>query len=270
MKHAVRKSPAPSQPTFGWAATLLLALSACSQATNPSVDAVVEDTAPPLDADASAPGDASDGRSTSPDARKTDAAPSQADAADATSIRADAVVADAVAAGDDLAPDTSQDAAPEAASTRADAVAPDRDRSRSDATVQADTSPRADAVSADTQVEDPDVEALPCQLSGPATLVHLTPLELKTILDGSDDPYLINVKGTSIANIPGTDAVLANDIPGIEALVGGNLCADIILYCRSGNASQTVGNQLIAKGYLRVRDLEGGIIAWTAAGYPTE
>jgi hypothetical protein len=126
-------------------------------------------------------------------------------------------------------------------------------------------------VIADALDQDHDAGALPCQTAtAPATLEHLTPLELKTILDGSDDPYLINVKGTSIPNSPGNDAVLASDVPGIEALVEGNLCADIILYCRSGNTSQTVGEQLIAKGYLRVRDLEGGITTWTAAGYPTE
>ena len=143
-------------------------------------------------------------------------------------------------------------------------------RRRADATALRDASPPADAVAADTLVEDPAVEVLPCQVTEPVTLVHLTPLELRTILDSSEDPYLINVKGTSIANIPGTDAVLVNDVPGIEALVGGDLCADIILYCRSGNTSQTVGNELIANGYLHVRDLEGGITAWTAAGYPTE
>jgi rhodanese-related sulfurtransferase len=131
-----------------------------------------------------------------------------------------------------------------------------------------------DAVPAKTDTSLPDTRA---DTAGPdnATcaqepFVHLTPLELKTLLDGGEDPFLINVKGSSIKNIPGTDAVLASDVPGIEALVKNDLCANIVLYCRSGATSQTVGSQLIAKGYRRVRDLAGGITAWEAAGYPTE
>jgi rhodanese-related sulfurtransferase len=105
--------------------------------------------------------------------------------------------------------------------------------------------------------------------AGPAVLGHLTPLALKTLLDDGEDPFLINVKGAAIGQIPGTDAVLVGDLPGIEALVGGDLCANLVLYCQSGNTSQTVGAQLIAKGYRRVRDLAGGMTAWKAAGYPT-
>lgn len=286
MKHAIRKPLALSLLSVGWAATLLLALSGCDRATGNALDAIGDDSAASPKADAAAPGDASDGSSPLADARGTDSAASQADAGDANVVRADAVAPDAApVSADAVAPDTApipadaagekpvsgggNDAAREAVSDRAEALASDGARRRADAAALRDASP--EAVAADTLVEDPDAEVLPCQaVVGPATLGHLTPLELKTILDGSEDPYLINVKGPSIANIPGTDAVLVDDVPGIEALVGGDLCADIILYCRSGNTSQTVGNQLIAKGYLRVRDLEGGITAWTAAGYPTE
>jgi rhodanese-related sulfurtransferase len=206
---------------------------------------------------------------------------------DSTSVRADAVAPDtARSPADAVAPDTARpfadadgletipvptgDAAAEAISVRADVVASDRGGPRADVTARGDTAPRADVAVRDALVEAPDAEAPPCQVAGPATLVRLTPLELKTILASSEDPYLINVKGTSIANIPGTDAVLANDVPGIEKLVGGDLCANIILYCRSGVTSQSVASQLIAKGYQRIRDLEGGIGAWTDAGYPTE
>ncbi len=98
---------------------------------------------------------------------------------------------------------------------------------------------------------------------------HLSPQELKTLLDGGEDPFLINVKGTSIKNIPGTDAVIANDAAGVEDFVKRDLCANIVLYCRSGGTSQSVGSQLVAAGYKHVRDLAGGITAWQEAGYPT-
>jgi rhodanese-related sulfurtransferase len=32
--------------------------------------------------------------------------------------------------------------------------------------------------------------------------------------------------------------------------------------------SQSAGNELVKRGYLRVRDLNGGMQAWQAAGYP--
>jgi rhodanese-related sulfurtransferase len=274
MKHAIRRSPALSLLSLGWPAALLLALGGCDAATSDSVDALVDDAAAPAKTDAAVPKVTSDGPSPAADARGTDATQSRTDAVDVTVVRADAVAPDAdriSADALDTVPDSGKDARPEAAAGRTDAVASDSARPRADVATVADTSPRGDAVVPDTLVEDPDAETLPCQASvEPVTMGRLTAQELKAILDGPEDPYLINVKGTSIANIPGTDAVLVSDVPGIEELVGGNLCADIILYCRSGNTSQMVGAELIAKGYLKVRDLEGGIGAWTAAGYPTE
>ena len=57
-------------------------------------------------------------------------------------------------------------------------------------------------------------------------------------------------------------------VTAIEGLVNRNLCADIVIYCVSGGTRQRVGSALIALGYLRVRDLQGGITAWQAAGFP--
>jgi len=140
-----------------------------------------------------------------------------------------------------------------------------------DAQIAMDTAgldaPDAAPARADALVTDNGAD---CGLDGgTATLVRLSPLELKTLLDGVENPFLINVKGEAIGKIPGTDAVLVSDLPGIETLVGGDLCANIILYCQSGNTSQAVAAQLIAKGYRRIRDLTGGISAWKTAGYPT-
>jgi rhodanese-related sulfurtransferase len=188
-----------------------------------------------------------DTKPAAPDAAsgKTDAAVPDAIVAapDTTSVTPDTAISDAIAAW----PDASS-AVPDAAASKTDGVVADA---------------ASDGISDSTSASP---ETATCAQE---TFKHLSPLELKTLLDGGEDPYLINVKGTSISSIPGTDAVLADDIPGIEALVKHDPCANIVIYCRSGGISQSVGTQLIAKGYRRVRDLAGGIIAWSAAGYPT-
>jgi rhodanese-related sulfurtransferase len=46
--------------------------------------------------------------------------------------------------------------------------------------------------------------------------------------------------------------------------------ARIVVYCRSGNMSATATQTLIGLGFTNVMDLEGGFIAWEAAGYLIE
>lgn len=43
----------------------------------------------------------------------------------------------------------------------------------------------------------------------------------------------------------------------------------IVLYCRTGNRSAQAADLLEGAGYSDIRDL-GGILDWTAAGYPVE
>lgn len=42
----------------------------------------------------------------------------------------------------------------------------------------------------------------------------------------------------------------------------------ILVYCRTGHRSITASNLLVAAGYSDVYNMEGGITAWTGAGYP--
>jgi rhodanese-related sulfurtransferase len=255
----------PSLFTRVLAASCLLVITGCGASGKNSGDTIADAAAHPS-ADAKEPSLVSDAP-----ANKDVEAPLNKDAPlakdttpavtppDATQPRTDLVIPDANA-GREAAPlPTDTMANVDGAPTRVDTIV------RNDATL------RADALAPDSGVKEPDAEALACNIVTPTPpLGHLTPAQLKSILDSSEDVYLINVKGSSIANIPGTDAVLASDVPGIEALVGKKLCANIIIYCRSGVTSQSVGDQLVAKGYQHVRDLSGGINAWTAAGYATE
>ena len=44
----------------------------------------------------------------------------------------------------------------------------------------------------------------------------------------------------------------------------------IVLYCRSGRMSTIAAEALVALGYTRVFELNGGMVAWEQAGLPLE
>jgi rhodanese-related sulfurtransferase len=43
----------------------------------------------------------------------------------------------------------------------------------------------------------------------------------------------------------------------------------VVVICRSGNRSQTAATLLAQAGYSNVSNLQGGMIAWRSAGFPT-
>lgn len=46
--------------------------------------------------------------------------------------------------------------------------------------------------------------------------------------------------------------------------------AKYIVYCRTQNRSQVVGNYMISKGFKEVYKMQDGITGWVANGFPTE
>jgi rhodanese-related sulfurtransferase len=46
--------------------------------------------------------------------------------------------------------------------------------------------------------------------------------------------------------------------------------AELVLVCRSGGRSARAAAQLARKGFTRVMNMRGGMIAWNAAGLPVE
>jgi len=100
---------------------------------------------------------------------------------------------------------------------------------------------------------------------GSYTLVTVSELREMLVLK---DFQLVNVHVPYYAEIEGTDLFIPYDeiekqldkLPGKEAR--------IVLYCRSGSMSKQAAHVLVALGYTNVYDVEGGMIAWEAAGFP--
>jgi rhodanese-related sulfurtransferase len=104
--------------------------------------------------------------------------------------------------------------------------------------------------------------------TGWTTLQRLSPAQASDLIAAAN-PIVINVHIPYAGDIPGTDVDIPyNNVDAIEAYLNYDHCADILLVCESGGMSQSAGNELIKRGYLRVRDIAGGMAAWVAAGYP--
>jgi rhodanese-related sulfurtransferase len=103
--------------------------------------------------------------------------------------------------------------------------------------------------------------------SGWTALKRLSATELASLL-ATSDPIVINVHIPYAGDIPGTDTSIPyNNVDAIEAYLHDDHCADVVLICLTGGMSLSAGNDLVKRGYLRVRDLNGGLQAWEAAGY---
>jgi molybdopterin/thiamine biosynthesis adenylyltransferase/rhodanese-related sulfurtransferase/molybdopterin converting factor small subunit len=98
----------------------------------------------------------------------------------------------------------------------------------------------------------------------PNTIPEITATELKEKLDRGDDFVLVDVREPyeyAIARIPRARLVPLGQV----AERAGELDRDkeIVLHCRSGKRSADALNQLRAQGFTRLKNLRGGILAWS-------
>lgn len=117
-----------------------------------------------------------------------------------------------------------------------------------------------------------DLEAATTDAPSPSAtvgdrVVLLAPREFAEYLDENPTVPLVNVHVPYEGHLAGTDDFVAFDeITGWDGLPE-DRSAPIALYCRSGNMSAQAAQTLGAMGYEEVIELEGGMNAWTAAGY---
>ena len=70
------------------------------------------------------------------------------------------------------------------------------------------------------------------------------------------------------AHIPGATLIPLGELEArVSEVPAGQ---QVLVYCRSGNRSQTGREILLKAGFTQVTSMAGGIREWSAAGYPTE
>ena len=90
------------------------------------------------------------------------------------------------------------------------------------------------------------------------------------MLDAKDF-VLINTHAPYGVEIAGTDDHIPMDSDGAWlARYPGDRDAKIVLYCRSGRWSTLAARELVKAGYRDIWHLDGGMVAWEAAGLPLQ
>ncbi|HEY3990162.1 MAG TPA: rhodanese-like domain-containing protein [Acidobacteriaceae bacterium] len=95
--------------------------------------------------------------------------------------------------------------------------------------------------------------------------LEVVPHELKTILAGQDQPFLLDVREpweTNAVGFPGAHAMPMGEVP---ARAHQELDPDgrIVVICHHGVRSLNVANWLRNQGFEQAQSLRGGIDAWS-------
>jgi len=114
---------------------------------------------------------------------------------------------------------------------------------------------------ADTPTTAADVASLPEQIS----------VQTVNEVKDRDDVFVIDVREQweyDEGHIPGITLIPMGDIPtSLDELPRDK---EILLTCRSGNRSGQMLNLLKQEGFTNVHNMQGGILAWEAAGFEVE
>lgn len=99
------------------------------------------------------------------------------------------------------------------------------------------------------------------------TYTSVSPRELERMLSAKDF-VLVNVHVPYEGELEGTDAFIPYDqVVNRLSELPARRDAKIVLYCRSGRMSTEAARTLVGLGFTNLWELDGGMIAWEAAGY---
>ena len=99
---------------------------------------------------------------------------------------------------------------------------------------------------------------------------NIVPEELASMLEFKNF-QLIDTHIPEQQHIPQTDAFIPfNEIVDRASELPEDKNETIVLYCRSGDMSETAAEELIELGYKNVYNLSGGVNDWKASGYSVE
>jgi adenylyltransferase/sulfurtransferase len=120
-----------------------------------------------------------------------------------------------------------------------------------------------------TSVENPETTASTTCDFTPEHMQSITTSELCTILNGTFDGVLIDVREPdeyAAAHIEGSRLIPLKTLP--THLVGLPATREILVHCKSGGRSARAVQLLLDHGFTAVKNVTGGIDAWIAEGHP--
>ena len=104
--------------------------------------------------------------------------------------------------------------------------------------------------------------------TAPAGAALLVPAAFAGVVD-DERTFVINVHVPDEGSIEGTDAAIPFDrVEAQRADLPADRDTPLAVYCRSGSMSAEAVAALTDLGYTDIVDLDGGMQAWTAAGFP--
>lgn len=108
--------------------------------------------------------------------------------------------------------------------------------------------------------------------TSPLGIPEITATELKERLDGGASPVLVDVREPhewEIASLESHGAILRPMDDVYDWRDDLDPAAETVVYCRTGNRSGWIVRDLIQAGFTDVRNLRGGLHAWSAEVDPS-
>jgi rhodanese-related sulfurtransferase len=99
---------------------------------------------------------------------------------------------------------------------------------------------------------------------------EVTPRDYLALAAAGDAPFLLDVRETwevALASVPGAVHIPMGEIPDRLCEIPSD--KEVVVMCKAGGRSMNVARFLESKGYARVINLSGGILAWSAQVDPT-